>query len=153
MSKKSVLLDLDGVLAEYRGWQGIENIGEPKPGAVAFTHELCKLARVVIYTTRCKSFLKEGHASTGGSDPDRRPVAELVAIVKSWLDRHGFAYDEIYSGQGKPFAAAIIDDRAVPCRPQIDDFAFSGALLRVEQLCEDCPPVSAALAEDEGLQP
>lgn len=34
MQKKTVAVDLDGVLADYStGWQGIEHIGDPIPGA------------------------------------------------------------------------------------------------------------------------
>ena len=106
--KKTVCVDLDGVLADYRdGWQGLENIGVPIKGAVAFTRELAKFAEVVIYTTRCCENLGRG-----------RTIAELRGLVQAWLDKHGFHYQDIYVGQGKPIAEAYIDDRAVSCRPQ-----------------------------------
>jgi len=50
--KKSVCVDLDGVLAQYDGWKGVEHIGDPIPGAVQFTKKLQEVARVVIFTTR-----------------------------------------------------------------------------------------------------
>ncbi len=107
--KKTVCVDLDGVLADYsKGWQGVDKIGDPIPGAVEFTKNLREFARVVIYTTRCKGKM---------FDRNERPEF-LAGIVKAWLDRNGFAYDEIDVGQGKPIAAAYIDDRAVVCRPQ-----------------------------------
>jgi len=106
--KKTVCVDLDGVLAEYDGWKGVAHIGDPLPGAVEFTHKLSKIARVVIVTTRASQEVN-GHAET---------VHQLAKRVEAWLQKHGFAFDEVYTGQGKPLAAAYIDDRAVPCRPQ-----------------------------------
>ena len=135
MNKPSVLVDLDGVLAKYDGWRGVENIGAPIPGAVEFTRQLSEFARVVIYTTRCKEYPGSTSAPAGAAGSDRRPVVELVAIVTTWLDRHGFHYDEIYSGQGKPFGVAVIDDRAVSCLPQEDVRAFGWALVRTRALC------------------
>lgn len=105
--KKTVCVDLDGVLASYSGWKGVEVIGDPIPGAVQFTRDLSAFAYVLVFTTRCKGDF--GRAD----DPER-----LKGIVKAWLDRHGFAYHDIYTGQGKPPAAAYIDDRAVCCRPE-----------------------------------
>lgn len=134
--KKTALVDLDGVLADYsKGWQGVDKIGDPIPGAVEFCRRLSTFARVVIYTTRC---------SSDASDRSGANAAELVAKVKAWLDRHGFAYDDIFSGQGKPFAACIIDDRAVNCNPQSpfandrdpnDPTIYEGTLMAARNLC------------------
>lgn len=108
---KTVAVDLDGVLAKYDGWRGIEHIGDPIPGAVEFTKALKAIpVRVVIHTTRTNADPAiQGHSES---------VDMLTQRVRLWLDAHGFAYDEIYAGQGKPLAAAYIDDRAVPCLPQ-----------------------------------
>lgn len=117
--KKTVLVDLDGVLADYsKGWQGIDHIGDPIPGAVEFTRQLAEFARVVIYTTRCKAYPADKPGPDGAPEPCRDGVSALVARVVAWLDHHGFTWHEVYAGQGKPFAAAIVDDRAVVCRPQ-----------------------------------
>ena len=117
--KKTVLVDLDGTLADYsNGFQGIDHIGEPIPGAVAFTQRLSEFARVVIYTTRCKAYPEGVPGPDGVPEPNRSSPDHLAGIVQSWLDKGGFVYDEIYIGQGKPIAACIIDDRAVVCRPQ-----------------------------------
>lgn len=137
--KPPIGLDIDGVLAEYRGWQGIDHIGDPIPGAVNFTKQLAKLARIVIYTTRCKEYPLDTPGPPGAADPDRRPVLALVEIIREWLDKHGFTYDSIYSGQGKPFFVAMIDDRAVTCRPQeshTPEFEYQFALAAVAVLCD-----------------
>lgn len=134
--KKTVLVDLDGVLADYsKGWQGVDKIGDPIPGAVEFTKVLSRFARVVIYTTRC---------SADAPDRSGANVAQLVSRVKAWLDGHGFAYDDIFSGQGKPLAACIIDDRAVNCNPQspfvkdigpFDLMPYESAIMAAKNFC------------------
>jgi len=127
--KKTVCVDLDGVLAEFDHWRGIDHIGKPLPGAVDFTHKLSKMARVVIFTVRCNPEASESDETT----------QQLAARVESWLREHGFYFDEVYTGQGKPLAAAYIDDRAVPCCPQEPsewplDKGYGGALLEVQGL-------------------
>lgn len=122
--RQNVCVDLDGVLAQYDRWRGISWFGEPLPGAVDFTHQLGQFARVVIYTCRVK-----------GDGPGRNDnPEELVKLVRSWLTRHGFYWDEIYIGQGKPVAAAYVDDRAISCRPQEDSSAFHYTLPLIKQL-------------------
>ncbi len=152
MTKPVVCLDLDGVLATYTGWRGIEHIGEPIQGAVAFTRQLSKFCKIVIYTTRCKEYPQGTESPPGAQDVDRRPAIELVMIVREWLDRHGFSYDEIYFGQGKPFAVAYIDDRAITCQPQethTPEFEYQYALAAVATLVDKLRPrdTSAALKE------
>lgn len=105
--KKTICVDLDGVLAQYDGWKGVDHIGDPIPGAVDFTKELSQLGDVVIFTTRCNPEVNKPSA-----------VHLLVNRVREWLDRHGFEYADIYAGTGKPIASAYIDDRAIRCRPQ-----------------------------------
>lgn len=119
---KSVCVDLDGVLSTYSGWKGSEHFGEPIDGAVDFTRELARKYRVIIFTSRTH-------------EPDCEDVSAAVKGVGAWLDRHGFAYDEIYTGTGKPFASAYVDDRGVSCRPQDDgQKAFEVAAIQIEKL-------------------
>ena len=103
-----VCVDLDGVLAAYDGWQGVEQFGDPLPGAIEFTRDLAKWADVIIFTSRC-------HVND-----QTHSAAERKGLVKAWLDENGFTYSDIFAGQGKPMADAYIDDRAVSCRPQDD---------------------------------
>lgn len=125
---KSVCVDLDGVLATYEGWRGLDHIGEPRHGARDFLQHLSQVARVIIFTTRCKL----GDPDLGR--PDHESVATLYARVKEWLDQHKLPYSEIYTGQGKPMACAYVDDRAVsiPTNPSAEH--FSPALARVLEL-------------------
>ncbi|MDD4482689.1 MAG: hypothetical protein PHP18_05675 [Bacilli bacterium] len=89
--KKSVCVDLDGVLARYDGWQGIEIIGDPIPNAKEFMEVLYEKYYVIIHTTRAET--KEG-----------------CQIVHRWLHKHKIHHDKIV---GKPIAIAYIDDRAL----------------------------------------
>jgi len=75
----------------------------------------------VIFTSRCSGDL----ASETGQNVD--PARMRVRII-DWLERYKFPYKDVYVGQGKPRAAAFIDDRAVLCSPQTDKDAFSRAL-------------------------
>ena len=120
-----VCVDIDGVLARYDRFEGLDHFGEPLPGAVRFTRDLSKIAEVVIFTSRCSP---EEHGESG--------VERLKAAVQTWLDAHAFAYSGIYVGRGKPLASAFIDDRAVACRPQeAGEAAYIAALERARDLC------------------
>jgi hypothetical protein len=123
--KPRVCLDLDGVLAQYDKWRGIEHIGDPIPGALEFTKKLAKIAEVVIFTSRCAQDIAEGSRITPG---------QLRVHIIQWLERHKFPYSDVYIGQGKPRSAAFIDDRAVNCSPQINRDAFEKALEMTRQL-------------------
>lgn len=134
--KRTVCVDLDGVLADYsQGFQGIEMIGEPIPGAVQFTKELAEFASILVYTTRCSERVEGGSLGTVPDGGEQRSAKELQDIVKAWLDKHGFVYDDVWIGQGKPIASAYIDDRAVECVPRdYPQLTFSLALCRCQQL-------------------
>ncbi len=117
--KPRVCLDLDGVLAQYDKWKGIDHIGDPIPGALEFTKQLAKISEVVIFSSRCAQDVLEGSRITPGM---------LRIRVIEWLEKHKFPFTDVYTGQGKPRAAAFIDDRAVVCNPQTDKDAFTTAL-------------------------
>lgn len=130
-----VCVDLDGVLAQYDGWKGLDFTGDPIPGAVEFTRRLAEFAEIVIYTTRCtvEPHRDELHEPT-------RPASDLAPRlmhnVKYWLDKHKITYHEIFIGQGKPIASAYIDDRAVRCSPQLDKSAYAESLMQAKMLCD-----------------
>ncbi len=99
---------MDGTIADYtKGWQGMENIGDPIPGARDFLVELSSFSRITIWTTR-------GHVDK------RNPqtAEQLRGIIETWLIKWDMPFDDIFVGQGKPHCQAIVDDRAVPCDAQ-----------------------------------
>jgi hypothetical protein len=126
--KPRVCVDLDGVIAQYDGWKGFGNIGEPVTGALEFIKKLSKIADVVVFTTRC-SLDPGDQAGTIVATP-----AELRTLVVEWLEKYGFPFADVYIGQGKPRAAAFIDDRAIQCRPQHDPEAFEKSLAELRSL-------------------
>ncbi len=87
--KKTVAVDFDGVLNDYTGWKGEDDLGQPTAGTQQFLSLLDADYRVVIYTTRCMS------------------------RVRVWLKEHGLSgyVDEVCNE--KPMAVAYIDDRAI----------------------------------------
>jgi len=127
---KTVCVDLDGVLAQYDGWKGVEHIGDPIPGAREFVMALCALpSKVCIHTTRTNPVANKG-----------KDGRELRLLVEDWLIKHDFPYDSIACGEGKPLAVAYIDDRAVVCRPLKDDaYDFDRALAEARGLVKDAP--------------
>jgi len=105
--QKTVVVDVDGVLAEYEGWTGeFQPPGPPIVGtcgmtASMFTQRLRDCGwRVVIHSCRCPR--------PAGYD-DRADQTEL----REWLAEHDIQYDELHTGPGKPPADVYLDDRGV----------------------------------------
>ena len=119
--KYRVCVDLDGVLAKYDGWKGLDHIGSPVPGAVEFAKELDKIAEIVIFTSRCSTEMLEAASS-------KVTIGNLRIRIIEWLEKHKIPFSDVYVGQGKPRAAAFIDDRGINCNPQKDKTAFATAL-------------------------
>lgn len=95
-SKKTLLIDFDGVLAEYKGWAEPEVLGEPLPGARAACFSLAKHYKLLCFTTRDRHF------------------------VEPWLAAHGFTCIEGVTNIKIP-AFLQIDDRAVKFKGWNDD--------------------------------
>lgn len=126
---KSVAVDLDGVLAQYDGWEGLDNIGDPVEGAREFMETLMQDYEVVVYTTRC-------NPDPFNDGEYREAPVKLQTRIRSWLNEHGIPYTRVFAGYGKPIAVAYVDDRAVPCQPHEGkpEMEFSAALRHVESL-------------------
>ncbi len=143
--RKTIAVDLDGVLAEYNGWEGIRRIGAPINGAKQFVEKLAALGDVLIFTTRCNPAVNKGTS-----------IEDLRKIVAAWLKRHEIPYHDIYVGFGKPIASAYIDDRALVCRPQEwysnAPFAFDETLRGVERLLREGDPAKAPVEEPQEHQ-
>ncbi len=129
MKRKTVCIDLDATLARYDRWRGVEHIGDPIPGAQAFVAAVNEFADVVIFTTRMNAEVNSSHS-----------VCDLGQRIHDWLASHKFPSVGIWCGQGKPLAAAYVDDRAVICRPMRDDvYDYDRALAEVRALCSGQP--------------
>lgn len=138
--RPTVAVDLDGVLAHYDGWKGLDMIGRPLDGAVEFVQTLIASGFAVqVHTTRTNV-----DASKPELDGLRRMDGDKARqyagrIIASWLSMHGFpalsSNFGVYTGEGKPLACAYVDDRAVACRPQErGPEAFADAAERIEAL-------------------
>lgn len=125
--KRTVCVDLDATLARYDGWKGVDHIGEPLPGAQEFMEQLCRLANVVVFTTRTK-------ADDESLGRNGKTKYELASLVESWLKNHDIPYHEVYVGQGKPIASAYVDDRAVSIKANPNEEDYSKALEAVRGL-------------------
>ncbi len=117
--RKTVAVDLDGVIAGYDRFRGVDHFGAPIPGAREFLVKVREVATVVIHTARI-------------ADGQAKGPAVVAGLVKAWLDQHELPYDEIHVGVGKPLASAYVDDRAVVCRDGKFEEAIQGVLDLVE---------------------
>jgi hypothetical protein len=147
--KPVVAVDLDGVLAAAPpADDGTTQIGPPIPGAKEFLAALREFAQVLIYTGRVRynPFSWDGKGYRASDSLEL--ICEMVERVKNWLHAHGMPYDAVWTGTGKPSAAAFIDDRGVSCRPERPDagdpaYEYRYALSMARWLCkqkENLPP-------------
>jgi hypothetical protein len=90
---KTIAVDFDGVINPYsNGWCDGALYEDPKEGCKEALDFFKKLGfRVMIYSARCKN------------DKNRDAVRE-------YLTKYNIAFDEIYSGDGKPHCCIYIDD-------------------------------------------
>lgn len=91
-------VDLDGTLAEYHGWAGIEHIGEPVPAMMERVKRWLEERREVrIFTARCQT-------------------PEAVPHIEAWLTLHGLGHLSITNV--KDFGMIELwDDRCVQVEP------------------------------------
>lgn len=87
--KPNVAIDFDGVLNDYSGWAGDEELFKPREGVTDFLAKLADHYEVWILTTR-------------------KP-----AMVHNWLVEHGLRRYVGTITNIKPPALAYVDDRAV----------------------------------------
>ncbi len=97
---KYVCVDLDGTIAHYTEWRGVEHFGEPIEGARQALEQLREKGwKIIIFTTR----------------------GDATAVGK-YLDEHAIPFDYINFNPdqpanaigGKVYADAYIDDRSIP---------------------------------------
>jgi len=113
--KPNIIVDLDGTLAFYDSWKGIDHIGDPLPGAQEFIEALSVKYNVIIFTTR---------TSTTVNKVESHMHLQLVTKIVTWLSENGFKHCAVWAGEGKPIGEYYIDDRAVSCAPQKDPDAY-----------------------------
>ncbi len=94
MSKKTIIMDFDGVIHSYAsGWKGATAIPDPPvPGIKESIENMCKEYKVVVVSTRCYQ--------EGG-----------IEAIKKWLHENGIQVDDVIGE--KPPAVVSIDDRAI----------------------------------------
>lgn len=91
--KKSLLIDVDGVMARYDGNYVPGTLSDPVEGTQDALNKLRSKYLLTAFTSR---------------DLD---------IFKSWADKHGIGYDNFVQ---KPLCFAMLDDRAIQFRGNWD---------------------------------
>lgn len=100
----SIAIDLDGTLAEYTTWKGIEYIGDP---IVPVVNKLKKIKKrkpninIIVHTARITD-LRNDEIND-----------KALSYVVAWLEKHNIPYDSVWVGKGKPLANVYVDDLAV----------------------------------------
>lgn len=104
-------VDLDGTLAHYDGWQGIEHIGEPVPLMLERVKRWLSEGRDVrIFTARCYRMLYPPGSA------EREESNRVIAAIYKWLLTHGLP--ELPVTCFKDFGMVELwDDRAVQIIP------------------------------------
>lgn len=70
-------VDLDGTLAEYHGWQGVDHVGPPIPKMLERVKGWIKAGKEVrIFTARV------------GPQPDDVNVHYVRSVIRSWCEKH-----------------------------------------------------------------
>ena len=102
MSEKTIAVDLDGVIFEYRDWKGIEHFGKPIKNARRSLDMFRKMGfKIVVYTCRTNPKLHTEY-----------PLPQLELMVRKALLSAEIPFDEVSIG-GKPIALYYIDDRGI----------------------------------------
>lgn len=113
----TIAVDLDGTLAEYHGWKGVEHIGKPVPAMVEKVKQAVSEGKEVwIYTARV-------------SDPAESDLAAMA--IRKWCDHHNIPIVDITATKHK-FFKEFWDDRAVQVLPNKGEFIT----------CEPCAELS-----------
>jgi hypothetical protein len=99
MSGGWIGVDLDGTLARYDGWKGIEHVGEMIPNMREHVQQWLRLGQTVkIFTARVAC-----------QEPERERV---ISVIQDWLEANGLPRLEVTNT--KDFGMiALYDDRAV----------------------------------------
>jgi hypothetical protein len=154
MSKPILCLDFDGVIHSYSsGWQGAGVANDPPvAGTLEFLHEATKHFRVMLYSSRSKSF--------AGRRAMRRYMREhfYLPLTFSPDHHHDFLHEAIGYPWFKPSAFITIDDRALTFTGNWSDFApptlkaFRPWNKRVRDSGSDAQRGDAFAAPSEGSQ-
>ena len=109
MGKRVIAVDLDGTLAHYDGWKGIEHIGPVIP-EVANAMELAQAegAEVHLFTARV-------------SDPE--DAAEAHQVISKWAEANHFNFASITAVKHK-FFTEFWDDRAIQVIKNTGEFVM-----------------------------
>ena len=153
MAKRIIAVDLDGTLAQYDGWKGIEHIGPVIPEvANAMERAQAEGADVHLFTARV-------------SDPE--DAAEAHQVISKWAEANHFNFASITAVKHK-FFTEFWDDRAIQviknegifvlnehtdnvCLNDGDDFGLQQKAPEPTFLTEEpCTPTSALDIQEGG---
>jgi hypothetical protein len=90
----NILVDLDGTLAHYAGWQGASHIGEP----------------IAPMVKKVKRWLEQG--TTVKIFTARANTPECIPHIRAWLDKHGLEGVKEITATKDMATSEIHDDRA-----------------------------------------
>jgi len=78
-----IAVDLDGTLAYYDEWRGLEHIGEPVPAMVALVQEHLKNGdEIRIFTARVSREYSKLE------DRSEMSIADIRKVIEDWCERH-----------------------------------------------------------------
>lgn len=103
----TIVVDLDGTLAEFDHWRGYTHIGNPIKKTVEYLKKkrACNNAKIILHTCRVTTVDNKIHESS-------------LFFIRRWMIDNKIEHliDEIWMGTGKPYGDVYLDDRAVNVR-------------------------------------
>lgn len=105
----TIAVDLDGTLAHYDHWRGVEHIGEPVPRMLERVKSwIAQGYNVVIFTARITPLIP-GTEHYVVEDCARDTA---ISFIKAWLLKHGLPDLEVTNIKRQNFSV-FYDDRAI----------------------------------------
>jgi hypothetical protein len=109
MERYAIAVDLDGTLAEYHGWKGIDHIGSPIPAMVEKVHKAASAGhQIYIFTARL-------------ADESKVDKTSIEKYIWQWLKIHNIPCNGITCIKHK-FFKEFWDDRAKGVVPNTGEF-------------------------------
>lgn len=96
MNKPTICVDFDGVLNTYKGWNGTDNLYQPRNGVHEFLCKLNKEYQVIIFTTRNEGRVWRWLFEYGLTDYIEDVTSHKIGAI-AYIDDRGIRFNGDYN--------------------------------------------------------